>query len=77
MLLIPYELKTLINELKNGLNDTLNNWIYVKEYKNVQVFKKLFTKHRPFKYGKVLILEPSRNHDGNGFDELFAQRHFD
>lgn len=38
------ELKTLINELKNGLNDTLNNWIYVKEYKNVQVFKKLFWK---------------------------------
>lgn len=33
------KLKTVFMELKNGLNDTLSNWVKVKEYKNVQGFK--------------------------------------
>ncbi len=33
------ELKSVFVELKKGLNDTLNDWIYKNEYKNVQVFK--------------------------------------
>jgi hypothetical protein len=33
------ELKSILIELTTGLNDTLNEWINVRKYKNVQVFK--------------------------------------
>jgi hypothetical protein len=50
------ELTTVFNELKNGLNDTLNNWIYEKEYKNVQGFKTAL-----WKIDDAIFISPLKN----------------
>ena len=50
------ELKTLVLELKNGLKDTLQNWVYNKKYENVQALI-----DKIWKIDDAIFLSPKRD----------------